>query len=169
MIWHRQVEQLKAFAIRANLEREECLEKERALTRERVDETLNATPGAIPCREGNMAGPPFFYHQVCTYTDLSIELGLYSTRGRATVRAETPRQRRGRHANSAGCPLRFFPAPLPSAGAFLLCGRPVPHEGLPPKKMPTSMITLSLLHFPRGNGNGKGNLRRRVLRWAVYV
>lgn len=37
---HRQVEQLKAFAIRANLEREECLEKERAMARERVDETL---------------------------------------------------------------------------------------------------------------------------------
>lgn len=35
-----QMEQLKAFSIRANLEREECLEKERALARERVDDTL---------------------------------------------------------------------------------------------------------------------------------
>eukprot|EP00903_Cladosiphon_okamuranus_P013256 g12360.t2 len=60
----REVEQLKAFAIRANLEREECLEKERALARERVDETLHASPIAIrgACR-GNDAAPSFFSNQ----------------------------------------------------------------------------------------------------------
>ncbi|CBN75506.1 expressed unknown protein [Ectocarpus siliculosus] len=39
----REVEQLKAFAIRANLERDECLERERAVARQRVDQTLNET------------------------------------------------------------------------------------------------------------------------------
>lgn len=61
-----QVEQLKAFAIRANLEREECLEKERALARERVDETLNVKVNAVPgaCREGSRANASLFFNQV---------------------------------------------------------------------------------------------------------
>lgn len=58
------MEQLKAFAIRANLEREECLEKERALARERVDETLKAAPPARGvCPEGHGANPSLFYPQ----------------------------------------------------------------------------------------------------------
>eukprot|EP00752_Nemacystus_decipiens_P008373 g7484.t2 len=59
----REVEQLKAFAIRANLEREECLEKERALARERVDETLHASPTFAARRERNSANPSFFSKQ----------------------------------------------------------------------------------------------------------
>ncbi|CAM9549169.1 unnamed protein product [Ectocarpus sp. 12 AP-2014] len=39
----REVEQLKAFATRANLERDECLERERAVARQRVDQALNET------------------------------------------------------------------------------------------------------------------------------
>lgn len=62
--WLGQVEQLKAFAIRANLEREECLEKERALARERVDETLHASPVRGACRERSDANPSFFSNKV---------------------------------------------------------------------------------------------------------
>ncbi|CAM9997598.1 unnamed protein product [Ectocarpus fasciculatus] len=53
----REVEQLKAFAIRANLEREECLERERAVARQRVDQALDE-PAVIG---GGNTGPDLLY------------------------------------------------------------------------------------------------------------